>query len=580
MQLRNYQSQALSSVIVNFNNEVNKQLLILPTGSGKTVIMAAIAYYYLEENKSKRLLLLAHRDELLTQAYTTIKKFWPEAEIGICKAERDEIDKQIVIGSVQTCSTPKRLEKLKQQGFDILLIDEAHHSVASSYLKIIEGLGFNGDDKEKLLVAVTATPNRLGSKQISDIFEKTVFTRSIGSMIQSGYLCPIRGRKVLTNFSIAKVRTQGGDFKQGELSKAVNTEARNNFIVQKYLEYAEDRKSTLAFCVDISHAQNLAEAFIEAGVNARAIHGQFNPTQRREILNDFSNGKIDVLTSVALLTEGYDEPKIDCILMTRPTKSGSLYIQCVGRGTRLSKGKNDLLVLDFTDEGHTLKSGISLAKSIPEAEIIEDKPDKSEEIKTEIKAERKAGIAREADKEFDILGENRFIWINIGDGEESLLDDNGVEIVITPNNENYIAKVYYKNETKTLIEKPGITRAYAMRLAEDFSLSELSMKYGLINKQDDLWPATENQAKVLKANNLYKPGMSKLRASIALKKAIAIKNKQNRASKMSNAKITDNTITNKQKIFLARYGITTDHLTKIEAINLISKIKSNPNIKA
>ena len=158
--LRDYQEEALNSVIKDFQGEVHHQLIVLPTASGKTFVMAAIIKHY-----KLKVLVVAHREELLLQAQDKIKQYWPEADIGICKAERKEFDHQIIIGSTQTCSRPRCLKQLKKKGFDILMIDETHHAPASTYQRIIKELGF-GDKTKKLLIGVTATPMRSDKKQL------------------------------------------------------------------------------------------------------------------------------------------------------------------------------------------------------------------------------------------------------------------------------------------------------------------------------------------------------------------------------------------------------------------------------
>lgn len=157
--LREYQSECLETVLNEFKAGVTRQLVTLPTGSGKTVVMAAIA-----KEINKRTLILAHREELISQTIDKFKLFWPGVNIGVCMAERDEVDCHIVVGSVQSCSRPKRLERLKAQGFNVLLIDESHHAVSDSYQSIINTLGFITGNADKLLIGVTATPKDQTSK--------------------------------------------------------------------------------------------------------------------------------------------------------------------------------------------------------------------------------------------------------------------------------------------------------------------------------------------------------------------------------------------------------------------------------
>ena len=256
--LRDYQQEAVELVKKAYKSGIYRQLLVLPTGSGKTVIMTAIA-----KQQRKRVLILAHRKELIQQAYNQFKLYWPESDVGIYQADRKELGHKIVIGSIQSCSTSKSLKKLQRKKFNVLMIDEAHHAESKSYQRVIERLGFKAGSK--LLIGVTATPQRADKKSLSNTFDEIVFTRSISSMIHDGYLSPVYGRKMLTKTSLSKVGSRYGDFITKQLASAVNIDTRNQFIVNKYKQYASDRKA-VAFCVNVQHCKDLAEAFKTLGI--------------------------------------------------------------------------------------------------------------------------------------------------------------------------------------------------------------------------------------------------------------------------------------------------------------------------
>ena len=440
IQLREYQEEALNVIAKALSDGISKQLIVLPTGSGKTILMAAIA-----KHLNKRTLILAHREELIQQAFEKFKLYWPEADIGICKAERDETNHHIVIGSVQSCSKSKRLASLKDSAFDVLLIDEAHHATAESYQKIIKELGFH-TDQTKLLLGVTATPNRSDKDSLGETFEKVTYSRSISTMIKAGYLSPAIGRKILTNFSLQNIKMQNGDFSICELAEIVNTPERNAFIAEKYKAYATDRKG-VAFCVDVAHCKDLSASFEKVGITSKAVWGEMPTEERRNVLEDLKGGRIQVAMSCGVLTEGFDEPSISCIAMARPTKSQSLYIQCIGRGLRLWPGKQDCLVLDFTDKGHSLDSVMSLSKTMPNTLEIHESPTGERE---KIEKTAKIEVIEECDTEFDLLGCAKFIWVPIGDNEWSLMDDDRNEIIMRSNENGYIADIYI-NGSKTSI---------------------------------------------------------------------------------------------------------------------------------
>src|SRR6185295_5575266 len=352
----------VEAVISSANAGITRQLISLPTGSGKTIIMSALA-----KELNKRTLILAHRQELITQTVDKLRLVWPEISIGVCQGERDEIHHPVVVGSVQSCSRSKRLEKLRKQDFELLMIDEAHHSVANTYQSIINTLGFN-KGANKLLVGVSATCGRDG---LGLIFDEITFSRSISTMINNGYLSPVVGRKILTNLTLEKIRTQNGDFAICDLSGAVNTEERNQFIVEKFLEHAPERKG-IAFCCDVQHCKDLAAEFQARGIACCAVWGDMLAEDRERAISNLKHGKMQFVTSCGVLTEGFDEASLSCVVMARPTKSKSLYIQCIGRGLRIYPSKENCLVLDFTDRFHNLDSVMSLTKTIPEAVHIEE----------------------------------------------------------------------------------------------------------------------------------------------------------------------------------------------------------------
>ena len=557
--LRHYQSKAISKTLESFERGVTRHLLTLPTGSGKTIIMAALA-----KRLGKRTLLLAHREELITQAISKFKLIWPEAEIGICMADRNEPNCEVVFGSVQSCSRDGRLEQLKRNDFDLLLIDEAHHANSPSYLKVIQELGFAANDRSKLLVGVTATPMRSDDKELGDIFEEITYDISIGWMVHAGYLSPVSGRRVLTHTSIQGVNTRAGDFAVGELSEAINTPHRNKFIAETYRKYASERKG-VAFCCDVQHCLDLAAAFEEAQIPAKAIYGDMNSLDRRQALEDLRKGKIQIATSCGVLTEGFDEPTISCVAMARPTKFKGLYIQCVGRGLRLHPSKSDCLVLDFADEGHNLETVASLGMSIPEARVLSEKG----EIEEREKGVPSIKIKRVCDEEFDILGTARFIWIPIGDDEWSLADDEGNEIVLHPKDGGYIARAYWKSGREHILVESPIPIEYCSGACEDFARSRFKLDFASTDApwiNSDKQP-TMGQISYLEKNGISTHGMTKAQASMKIREFIAMKKKRSRASGKE-------PITAKQAYFLKENGLDPKGMNKQEAARIISKIKN------
>lgn len=563
--LRDYQEEALNSVIKELQNEIRNQLIVLPTASGKTFVMAAIVKHF-----DKQTLIIAHREELLQQAAKKIRQYWPEADMGFYDAETKDLNHKIIIGSVQTCCRPDNLKQLKQKGFDLLMIDETHHAPAETYQKIITELGFMGKT-EKLLIGVTATPIRLDKKDLSNIFGKTVYSKTAGELIQTGDLAPVQGRRILTNFNLG-VRTRKGDFVINELATAVNTNERNNFIVSKFKEYAPDRQA-IAFCANVKHCHDLAQTFNTQKIIAKPVWGDMDKDQRKKALEDFAAGKIQVLTSCSILTEGFDEPSITAILMARPTKSKSLYIQMAGRGLRKHPGKVDCLILDFTDQYHNLNSIMSLNNIIHDARYIDDTKPKTGYHSVD--RTPRINTLRNIDREFDALGiPTNFFWVDIGDDEKSLTDDNKNEIVISPTEKGYIANLFSNGSAIPLVINP-LTLKDCINYCEEYARKKLTITFADIKSS---WfenackdSPSQKQIEILRQRNINTHKMSKAEAYLKIQTIFAHNAKRRR--------LHGNILTCSQKSYLEQRGLTANNLTKYEAFAMIQKIKQSENYK-
>lgn len=297
------------------------------------------------------------------QAQNTIKSIYPEADVGIFKGnQRDGLGSKICITTIQTATRHTKL--LSEREYKVLVCDEAHHAACKSYINLFERLGFMNGDKDKLLLGVTATPFRNDNFGLGDVFEKVVYEQNIGYMIENGYLCNVHGISIDTGINITGIKEHCGDFDCNALSKVIDVPERNSLIVEMYIERGEKRPGVI-FCANIQHAISLAEAFSQQGLKCEAVYGSMPLHERQKILDDYTEGKIDLLSNVGVLTEGWDAPRTSIIIMARPTKSKLLYIQCVGRGLRLSENKNDCLIMDFVDiaKHHSLCTFSELEKS-------------------------------------------------------------------------------------------------------------------------------------------------------------------------------------------------------------------------
>jgi superfamily II DNA or RNA helicase len=349
--LRAYQSEALTAVRDAYRAGKRRVIVSLPTGSGKTVVFAHFPRFL---KMKKRLLVLAHREELLQQARDKFRSIDPELKVEIEQAtSHAAADAKVVIASVPTLArSSARLSRLQPDEFSIVVVDEAHHAVAPSYRRIFDHFGLLEPSVSRYLIGFTATPRRGDKQGLGEVFEEVCYARDMREMIAERYLCPVTGWRVDTDLSLDNVKVRHGDFIESQLARVVNMPLRNSLLVKAYRDFAPGRRA-IVFCVDVAHAKDVHRAFAEAGIRAAPVWGELSRDQRRSTLAAFSAGEIDVVTNCNVLTEGFDEPRVDCVIMARPTKSKLLYAQMVGRGTRLDPSKKDLVVIDVADNSRT-----------------------------------------------------------------------------------------------------------------------------------------------------------------------------------------------------------------------------------
>lgn len=335
MELRPYQKEAKEAVFENWDNGTKKTLLVLPTGCGKTIVFAKITEECVRQGD--RVLILAHRGELLDQAADKIAK---ATGLGCAteKAEQTCIGSwfRIVVGSVQSMMREKRLDRFPEDFFGTIIIDEAHHCVSDSYQRVL-----NHFPCAKIL-GVTATPDRGDMKNLGNVFESLAYEYTLPRAIKEGYLSPIKAITIPLKVDLSGVGVQSGDFKLGDLGTALDPYLRE--IAEEMKKYCMDKK-TVVFLPLVKTSQKFRDILNENGFCAAEVNGESQ--DRAEILQDFEAGRYNVLCNSMLLTEGWDCPSVDCIAVLRPTKVRSLYCQMVGRGTRLAPGKDHLLLLDF-----------------------------------------------------------------------------------------------------------------------------------------------------------------------------------------------------------------------------------------
>lgn len=334
-ELRPYQQQARDHIHAEWENGHTRTLLVLPTGTGKTIVFASVAAD--QVRAGDRVLILAHRGELLEQAADKLQRSTGLVS-AVEKAESTCLDSwfRVVVGSVQTLQRTARLERFPQDYFGTIIIDEAHHAITDGYRRILDYF-----DHAKVL-GVTATPDRGDMRNLGEVFDSLAFEYKLTDAIRDGYLCRILAQTIPLKLDITDVGFTSGDYSLGQLGTALDPYLEQ--IAAEMAQRCKGRK-TVVFLPLIKTSQKFRELLNAHGFRAAEVNGQ--SADRREVLADFDAGKYNMLCNSMLLTEGWDCPSVDCVVVLRPTKVRSLYSQMVGRGTRLAPGKTDLLLLDF-----------------------------------------------------------------------------------------------------------------------------------------------------------------------------------------------------------------------------------------
>ena len=398
-ELRPYQKEAVEAIFSEWKEEHRRTLLVLPTGTGKTVVFAKVVE--LKVGEGKRVLILAHRNELLEQASNKLKEACG-IDTVLEKADSTAVGKlsPVTVGSVQTLYREHRLIQYPRDYFDIIIVDEAHHAMSDTYQKILEY--FN----KALVLGVTATPDRADRKNLGQYFDSLAYEYPMRKAVKEGYLAPIKAQMIPLDIDITNVGISNGDYAVGEIGSALDPYLEQ--IAKEMLTYCKDRK-TVVFLPLIRTAQKFCEILSSYGLSACEVNG--DSTDRNEVIKDFECGNYQVLCNAMLLTEGWDCPDVDCIVVLRPTKVRSLYQQMVGRGMRLAPNKTELLLLDFlwmTDRHDLCHPSSLIAKTEEVAQRINKKVienedgvdllDSEEEAEKDIIREREESLAKELEE--------------------------------------------------------------------------------------------------------------------------------------------------------------------------------------
>jgi len=511
--LRPYQSDAISACMKLWQEaRVRRLLLAIATGLGKTVIFCHIA-----KQLNARTLILAHRDELCTQAAQKMQDIWPEASVGIVKADRNQLAAQVIVASVQTLARPERLAQLPQ--FDLIIIDEAHHAAAKTYREILKALRA-WEPGGPLVLGVTATPKRADDLGLDIVFQKVAYNKGLLDGIREGYLADLVGKRIRADIDLSGVRQVAGDYDERQLAQVVNQDAFNRLIVDAYQREAPGRQAVVFTC-SIDHAQAVADAFSAAGIRAAHVDGEMAESKRRSVLDDFRQKRVNVLTNCNLLTEGWDEPGIGCIIMARPTRSEGLYQQCVGRGARPFPGKDNCIILDLV--GATDNAIVSLPTIF--GVRPRDLETKGGSIlratyvgmphKPSLSVPKKLGVGKVAKWEaeaIDLFGRASMRWLQVDDRALCLLAGESI-VFLLADEKGWLAYRVNGDEVEALSDRP-LQITYAQGIAEDYVRS---VKAHILASKASAWRSRDISPSQIGKLKVYgitpTPGMNQGEAS-------------------------------------------------------------------
>lgn len=404
IQLRPYQQEAIDAIFDQWEGENRRTLLVLPTGCGKTICFAMVTKRLVDAGK--RVLILAHRAELLEQAADKLER---ATGIYSCleKAKDTALGRMemVTVGSVQTLQSIKRLSLFSRDYYDAIIIDEAHHCISQSYRNVIDYFD------QAALLGVTATPDRGDMRGMNEVFNSIAYEYSLFDAIKSGYLSNIVAQTIPLKIDLSGVHMSQGDYAANEVGDAL--EPYLPLIASEMKKYCMSRK-TVIFLPLVKTSQMFRDYLNENGFSACEVNG--NSKDREEVLSDFESGKYNVICNSMLLTEGWDCPTVDCVIVLRPTKVRALYSQMIGRGTRLAPGKDHLLVLDFlwqTERHELCRPACLIGKEQIKAdqimEVIDEDPDKAWDLSEaqEIAEEKEIKAAQDRERALaDALAEN------------------------------------------------------------------------------------------------------------------------------------------------------------------------------